>query len=147
MNLESLKRWLTPFTIILSGLIFFLDLQSPVGTADYIFYFIPIILSILQPGSRLPLWLASLCTGFSILGFYISPPGTSYEVAQINRIYAGITLWVMAFLARKIIITKNETDDRSWLRSGLNLLTSKMRGEKDAHELAHETLCFLADYI
>lgn len=147
MNSDSIKRWLTPITIILSALIFLLDLRSPVGTADFIFYFIPIILTILQQGSKLPLWLASLCTIFSILGFHISPPGTSYEVAQINRIYAGITLWAMAFLARRIIITKNEMDDRNWLRSGLNILTTRMRGEKDTHELAQETLSFLADYV
>lgn len=147
MQKYSLRSWFTPAIMIAAALIFLLDLQTKLGIVTYIFYFIPVVLTVLNHSSRLPILVALMTTIFSILGYRYSPFGMDQEIAGINRTFSALSLWAVAYLVRRIIIAKNDSDEKDWVKSGLTSLSIRIRGEKNTDDLGREMLAFIAEYI
>ena len=77
---------------------FFLDMATPLGVADWIWYFVPMILSLSAGNRFFPFLLAGLFSLLMLFGFYLSPPGIDPTIALIGR-FAGISaLWLMALV-------------------------------------------------
>jgi CheY-like chemotaxis protein/signal transduction histidine kinase len=140
--------WHIPVIFLISSLIFILDLKTRLGIADYIFYFIPVVLTVLQRKSLLSYLTALYCSFLIIMGYFFSPEGNILETAaQMNRAFAVITLWSVAYMAGRIIQTRNDMDDRNWLRTTIADLATKIRGEKDPKEIGVESLNFIASNV
>ena len=83
---------------VIAGVEFLLDIATPLGISDWVWYFIPLLLSI-HVGSRvLPYLLAGLFSSLILLGFDLSPPGVDREIALIGRLVGITALWLMAML-------------------------------------------------
>ena len=146
MNFEHRRDLIVLFIIFVLLLsIFGLDTVTPVGSADYIFYFLPVAVTVFQRKPSLPLWTASICTVFSITGYFLSPPGIDPTVGQLNRSYAVITIWVMAYLVRQVIHSKNIVVRQVQLRSSQSLIAETIRGELSVDELCKAALSILAE--
>ena len=77
---------------------FVLDLKSPLGISDWVWYFIPLLLSVYVGGRLLPIWLAAVLSLLMLAGFFFSPPGINPHLAMFSRLMGGSVLWVMAFV-------------------------------------------------
>ena len=138
--------WVVP-VVILSGLaILFLDSLTPLGFADFIFYFAPVALTVLQTRAAYPIYTALYVTILAIIGFFISPAGAQFNVAITNRSYAILTLWIITFLVRQIIVNRNAIDKNMWVQEGLNQLSDVIRGELSTTQLGDNILAFLSKY-
>ena len=83
---------------VIAGAEFLLDIATPLGISDWVWYFIPLMLSI-HVGSRLlPYLLAGLFSSLILLGFELSPPGVDREIALLGRLVGITALWLMAML-------------------------------------------------
>jgi CheY-like chemotaxis protein len=145
---ETQKTWLTPIILISAGLIIVLDSLTARGTADYIFYFIPVALCVFHKKPNYPLWIALLCSLLSLLGYVLSPVNALVANSQLpllNRSFTIITLWAVAVLVRTIIITKNQVERNNWLRDSAQKLAEIIRGELTTREVSEGILTFLAD--
>lgn len=143
---HELKGWVLPVTFSTLFLIFFLDTLTPVGIAVYIFYFIPIAFSIFHRSPRYPLCIALLVTILSPLGYYLSPVSTvSIALIFMNRSFALISQWVVAYLVRQVIRNRNIVLENTWLKDGSNDLADKLRGEHSIREIGERSLRFLAE--
>jgi CheY-like chemotaxis protein/signal transduction histidine kinase len=144
----SPKTWLSPLIFILAFLILALDSLTARGTADYIFYFIPVALTTLHWNERMPLYTATLCSALSLAGYYLSPLNLSYgalaALPLLNRSFTIITLWAVAFLVQTIIKTRNEVERNNWLKDSATKLAEVIRGELTTKEVAEGVLTFLA---
>ncbi len=140
------KGWVTPVVILASGLILIVDVSTMRGTADYIFYFIPVALAVLHTVPALPILTAFGCTVLSLIGYYLSPVNPNLEsvLPFINRSFAIICLWVVAFLVRYIIIQRNKTDRNTWLKDSMNTAAASIRGELTPKEVSDNILGFFA---
>ena len=75
-----------------------LDFMTPLGVADWVWYFIPLLLSVYVGGryfSYLPAAVLSLLT---LGGFFLSPPGVDPHLAFTSRLLGIGVLWLTAFL-------------------------------------------------
>jgi PAS domain S-box-containing protein len=77
---------------------FVLDLASPLGISDWVWYFIPLLLSAYVGGRLLPILLAAVFSLLMLAGFFLSPPGIDPHLAMLSRLMGGGVLWVMAFV-------------------------------------------------
>jgi len=80
--------------IVLS--VFVVDTGTPLGVADWVLYFIPLMMSVYVGGRYFPFQLAAIVSGLILVGFYFAPRGLEPHLALMGRV-AGIGgLWFMA---------------------------------------------------
>ncbi len=92
-------RWeflLISFILLLTGVLFALDLRSPFGVANGVLYSIVVLFSFWSPHRRLCLAVASLCTVLILLGSLYSPtlPGMPRWTAVTNLLISIFVMWV-----------------------------------------------------
>ena len=93
-----MDRWSTVFISLLSAALFVLDLSLPLGVAAGIPYVAVVLLSLWSPNRLLPLFLACLCSGLTIVGFFWSPQDGELWKVLTNRFLALAMVWVTAIL-------------------------------------------------
>lgn len=144
LKLES-KSWVIPTITLVTLFAFLLDYFTPTANAVYIFYFIPISFCLLQESTKLPLLYAVICTILCVLGFHITDDST--VLLSINRTIAITCIWVITFMVRAIISSKNETAKNNWIRENAGLLSEKIRGELTTSEVGQGLLSFFSETI
>src|SRR5208282_2263250 len=77
---------------------FILDLFTPLGVADWVWYFIPLLLSAYVGGRFFPYLLATVFSVLTLAGYVLSPPGIDLHLAFISRLMGVCVQWLMAFL-------------------------------------------------
>lgn len=147
LKLES-KGWIVPVVIVTSLLILILDYWTPKGSAEYIFYFIPVALSVMHANPGFPIHVALSTTFLCTLGFFLSPASEAdAEVSQLNRLFAIIAMWVVSWLVRLIIIGRNNVEETSWIKSSTSELVSLIRGELTVEEISQNIMDFFSKKI
>jgi hypothetical protein len=74
------------------------DLNTPLGVADWVGYVIPLMLSVYVGGRSLPFLLAAGYSVLTLAGFYLSPPGIDPHWAIIGRMVGIAVFWLMALI-------------------------------------------------
>ena len=77
---------------------FVLDLASPLGISDWVWYVIPLLFTLYVGGRSLPYVLAAVLSILLLAGFFFLPPGIDPEWALISRLVGVLVLWVMALM-------------------------------------------------
>ena len=90
-------RWVRAGAAMLGLLVFWLDVQTPIGVTDPVLYVAPILLFMLAGHSWEPLIAAGIATPLIIVGAWMSPPG-HFDVAFINRPLETLVVWFTAGL-------------------------------------------------
>jgi signal transduction histidine kinase/DNA-binding response OmpR family regulator len=141
--------WVLPSIIALIIGILVFDLTTARGSAEYIFYIVPVALTFLYHRPVLPLYIAVLTTCSSVLGFWYSPVVyTSVNpFAFKNRLFNIVVIWIVAFLVRNIIINRNVNLRNNWLKSLAQKLQDSVRGELTVQEIGEKILSFLSSEI
>ncbi len=83
--------------------VFIGDILTPLGYAEAILYFVPLLLSSFLYEPQFLLRLAGTSTLLIAAGFVLSPPGAPAVYAMLNRTMAVIGLWAVAFGLRRLI--------------------------------------------
>lgn len=82
----------------LMAMVFWLDLQTPLGVAGGVPYVAVVLLTLWLPSSTTTVVFATLCTGFTLLGFWWSPPGGEFWKVVTNRTLALFVIWATSLL-------------------------------------------------
>lgn len=146
---QIVRPWLNPLIITISLAILFMDSQTIRGTADYIFYFLPVAISVLYIRPAAPFLVAFFVTILSAIGYFLSPANENLgaNLASLNRSFAVVTLWMVAILVRQIIVTRNKVERSVWLRNGASKLAENIRGELTSQEVAEEILANVSKFL
>jgi PAS domain S-box-containing protein len=81
---------------VLAGVVFWLDVLTPVGIAIPALYVLPILICVWARNSREPLIAAALATLLTTAGFYLSRTGGAAEAGLTNRVLSVIVIWTSA---------------------------------------------------
>jgi CheY-like chemotaxis protein len=132
------------------GGVFWADLHSPLGIVVWVFYLIPVTLSVFSLQPRTPVYVATACSVLLVAGMYLSP-GTIGAVDstafRLNRTFALLTVWAVALVSYRFVIGRISLMDRDWVRDGQRQLSARMQGEQGLHELSDTILRFLCEYL
>ena len=103
---------------LLALIIFIVDLQVPLGVAGGVPYIMVVLLSLWSPKPYLILYIATVCSVLTLLGFYFSPAGGEFWAVISNRVIALFAIWVTAVLVlrwklqAKKLLTANEAIEK-----------------------------------
>ena len=152
MHHHGNKFYLFPAIFVIAAGEFYLDLITPLNVSDWIWYFIPLFLSVYVGQRYFPYLLVSLFSFLILIGFYLSPPGINRDIAMVGRLAGICALWLMAVLiarrkeleanlhhterALKTIIACNEAQVRASSESGLLQEICQLIVEKGDYRLA-----------
>ncbi len=78
--------------------VFVLDAMLPRGLVEWVFYGIPLFVTIRSPRRNLPFVVAALCTALIAAGFFLSRPGIPAVFSLVDRALGVVFLTVSAFL-------------------------------------------------
>lgn len=114
--------------------IFFVDMRTPRGLAEWVFYSIPLFLTVWSPRKYLPLLVTVVCSVLIVAGFFISGPGdlpAGYSI--LNRIM-GVAFLALstAVIGHRQRLARQLRDSRATLRALLRRL-EKTREEERTH--------------
>lgn len=89
---------LYPGCAVLLGLIFILDLGTPLGVAVGVLYIGVIILSLWSPHDKVTLVVAAIASLLIVAAFFYKPPVSEMWKVFFNRGIALLAVWVTAIL-------------------------------------------------
>ena len=92
----NITNFLVPAIFVIAVAEFFLDALTPHGVSDWVFYFIPLLLSSYVGGRNLPYLLAGIISILSLLGYCLSPSGVNTRYTLVGRLVGVIVFWVIA---------------------------------------------------
>jgi PAS domain S-box-containing protein len=104
-------RWLRIGAMLLTALIFWIDVLTPPGVAVPALYVIPVLLFMRGGRPWEPLVVATGATVLTIAGIYVTAPGGSVEIAAVNRPLELLIVWISA----AVVTQYRRTLDR-WAR-------------------------------
>ena len=84
--------------VLLTLSIFILDLLTPLGWADWLLYFIPLVLTLQSPRDRDSYNFAAVVTLLTALGGYFSPRDIHPAVALMNRVLGLMVMWGVTWM-------------------------------------------------
>ena len=84
--------------LVLSGLIFVLDTQIPLGIADGMLYVVLVLLGLMARNRSFIIYAAVLGSVLNVAGYMVSPPGGEWGAVVANRLLAVFTIWMTAIL-------------------------------------------------
>jgi signal transduction histidine kinase/DNA-binding response OmpR family regulator len=133
---------------LLSIAIFAMDLATPKGTAVWVFYFIPVVLCILQSRPTVPYVVGACIVALLIVGFLISASGSiAQDVAASNRLFSAVTVLGTAYLTSRVIAERHSAQHLLWLQQGRAEISGSMLGEPSLREVADSMLHALAKFL
>jgi len=83
---------------LLTASIFVLDLLTPLGWADWLLYFIPLVLVLQSPRDRDPYSFAAAVTLLTAVGGYFSPRDIHPVMALMNRVLGLMVMWGITWM-------------------------------------------------
>ncbi len=129
------------------AVVFTIDIRTPIGVATWLLYLLPILMCFLVPKPWLPLLVALASTALIAADWLFSPPGSSVEVAMVNRTMGCICIWSTALLARFTLATRIKVREQDWLRTARARLADALGGEQSLAQLSNRVLGFLTEYL
>ena len=123
-------------SLVLAFLILTLDIQTPRGYGDWALYVFPILLLSPTNNDFQLFWLAGITSVLMLLGLLGSPPGLTFSVAIINRIFSYAIVWTVVV----IISSRNRSLDREKTAVGeRDRLLNEIQIQKNFYELILQT--------
>jgi CheY-like chemotaxis protein len=130
-----------------SAIVYLADLYAPLGVAVFIFYLIPVFLTLFSGRPALPLWVALLTTALIAVDGWLTPVGEISRMAHLNRGFATVTIWLVAGIGYQFIRNRQFVRKQVWLQTGQNGLAEKLEGDQRLAELGDNALGFLCEYL
>src|SRR5690349_20338781 len=127
--------------------VFIIDVRTPIGTATWVLYLLPILMCFLVHKPWLPLLLAATATILIDADWFLSPAGISADIARVNRLMGLIGIWSTAALARITLANRNRLAAQDWLRTARSKIADAVAGEQSVPRMSQRVLEFLTQYL
>ena len=128
-------------------LIALLDLTTRVGLAVWLFYVIPVCLSLWLRRPHIPALVALGCTLLLMLNYLDPEASLSRNITDINRLLGITTLWIIGITGYFFIRNRNQLRQESALRNSQTILSVQMLGEQRVEELGQAILNFFISHL
>ncbi|AOB33878.1 histidine kinase [Bordetella sp. H567] len=129
---------------VLSVLIFAIDIVTPIGVAIWVFYTLPVVLSVFQRHKYVPLLIAMLELVFIVAGTFLPWGGDIPLQNLMNRIFGVVTLIATALLGVQVIAARLNAQRLMWLQQGESALAQDLLGEQSVQDIGQNAMRALA---
>ncbi|WP_233161611.1 MULTISPECIES: response regulator [unclassified Achromobacter] len=132
---------------VLSALIFGVDVITELGVAVWVFYIIPVTLSVFQRNKYLPLIVAFIETILIVAGTFLPLDNVIPLRNVINRSFGVITIFATAALALQVISARIKAQNLAWLQEGNAKVAKDLLGEQSVEDVGRNALYALSRYV
>ncbi len=129
------------------AVVFLVDMQTPIGVATWMLYLVPLMLCFRVQQPWIPAVVASVCTLLLVVDWFLSAPGISEQIAQINRGLGIVVMWSAAILARNSLIVRMKLRQDEWVRNARTQIADAVSGEQSLQRMAERVLGVLVNYL
>ncbi len=143
MQVERLKSplWVDVAVVVSMGAVLASDSMTPLGTADWVLFLVPIGLAALSRRPWMPAVTNVIVLGLLVAGYYLSPPSPiPSTLAVLNRWLGAIAMSCFAVMSHYIVRSRIAEIRRSWVRDTIASVRNVLVGEKSVSGLATDTL-------
>jgi len=123
------------------------DLATPLGVAVWVFYLIPVALSLWTWRPAVPIAIAVAVTSLTVITYLTDEPGMDRDVARLNRSFGILTAWIMAVVGFLFVRGRIAVRRQEWLQTAQTGLSETMVGDPRPEQLGERVLKFLAEYL
>jgi hypothetical protein len=123
--------------LALTSIVFMLDVMTPLGTATWALYALPLSLSRWSVARSLTFIIAGICTILMTLVHVVGPPGPSSGVDGLNRVFGVLMLWIVALFLKADLDGSSGFIRSEW--SKLLPYIAALRTRRDANMLRNGT--------
>lgn len=99
MKLGTRKQLVILLSLLICIAVLFFDIYSPAGVAAGVPYVALVLVGLITQKPRFILALAVLGSILTVAGYYLSPPGVTYDVRIINRGLTLFAIWSTAIVS------------------------------------------------
>lgn len=131
--------------IVMAGIALRFDLSQPLGVSAGMPYVVLPLLGLLARSSALIIVAAATGTVFIGIGMWLSPPGTEFQIAVLNRSMSVVLVWVTAFMALRHLYVGNSLRQRLQQQAATDPLTG-LYNRRHIFENIHQELKRYARY-
>ena len=135
-----------PLATLFIGLVFLVDILTPVGYAEWTLYAIPVALCIFGARVGAPALAAFVCCLLMVPGYLVSPDALNADIAFANRIIGGVVIWLVAAIGTRFVLTRKEIERLNWLERGRALVATRIAGVQGPGDIARNVLAALVEY-
>ena len=128
-------------------LVALIDLTTRLGLAVWLFYVLPVSLSLWLRRPHLPLLVALLCSLLLTLNYLDPSAGLSRNITDINRLIGISVLWCIGITGYFFVRNRNLLRQESALRNNQTVLSALMLGEQRVEELGQAILNFFTSRL
>ena len=150
MPSSSLQRFLFGAIIVPVSLVvvFGVDALTPLGLAAWLFYLVPVCLSLYGHNPRLPLMAAAAATVLVGVGYALSPASnvnTTYAI--INRTAGVVMVWFLAVVVYRYIVAQMAMERAVWLQQAQVRIHQAVRNPQTAGNVGDALVRALAQTL
>ena len=120
--------------------IFIADVRTPLGIAVWVLYMAPVALTFFSNTPAAPLYVAGVTSVLLLVGYHLSPPGVSHDIAQMNRFFGAVGVWVVALASFFFIRSRGRLVRLYWSQEVQGEVARAMLGEQSVAETANAAL-------
>ncbi|WP_245155572.1 response regulator [Paracoccus ravus] len=139
------ERALYPVIIAGTILVFTLDVMLPLGTAIWLIYLFPLVLSFASRRAWVPVAVALTLIVLTTIGFFQARDGIDPTVAALNRLLASVIILLLGAAGRALILSRTALAEASWIQRGQVETARLLQGDHDIPELGSRVLRDLAN--
>lgn len=134
------------------AVVFGLDVVFPLGTAVWLGYFLPLVLSFASSRPLLPVATSGIMALGLLAGFFIDrlgfdPIEIDPVVAAANRTMAAAVGFVLGWAGHRLITSRNRLDAADWVQQGQVQIARTVQGELTLEKLGAQVLGALAEKL
>lgn len=129
------------------ALIFLVDVQTPLGYAEWAMYMIPMALTLLQQRLWVPLVQAAVSTVLIIVGYYYSGGNLAASgFAHVNRGIGIAAVWTIAFTVMQALKMRRQVGDVLWQQQGESAVAQALLGELTPEQIGQRAMRALCEF-
>ena len=145
---KKTQAWLYVSVFLSLALVLLVDIVTPIGRAEFIFFFIPVVLAVYSSRLTFSYEVAFVSSVASIAGYLLSPSSDFTALtAELNRAYSIVTLWVVAYVVSQTVRARLNVERETWIRDGLRKTILATNGELLVEEVVSRGLREAATHL
>ncbi|WP_277187493.1 response regulator [Caballeronia sp. BR00000012568055] len=146
---RSHASWIYLAIAIALGVVFAIDVLTPMRVAIWVFYVLPVVLCMWLDRPSAPIAVAVASSALMVGGYAFSTADASgvREVLLLNRAMGIFVLLVLSGVAHLYIKSRLAVQRTAWLQQGIVQLNLQLRGEQSPASIGVSLLRSLVPYL
>ena len=141
------SRFIHAYILGISLVVFFIDIITALGFAEWILYAVPVVLCLRSSNPHLPVLTVVGLVPLLVAGYFLSPEGVTEVVSVFNRALALLTVVGIGALVRRTITDRLRAQRLMWLERGRSEVARNILGELTVSDVSEQVLHALARYM